>query len=178
MNTPRADSVAIDSPEHRLKLQELVSVHYLGCDIGDLEMATGMMLRDVRFTLPPFGLVFTNREQTKGGLADVITKLPRQFRHRPAGFRFATPDRETLRAYFTTSIVSCLNGRVHAIGDIKVDTVMGEGELVVSAWEVSPIYFRGLISGGTLARLPRFLLTVVPFLLPSDVRKLFVAARS
>ncbi len=177
MTVPNQDRPAIDSPEHRLRFQEMVAVHYLGCDLGDLEMATEMMLEEVRFTLPPLGESFANRDEVKVGLAQVIQKLPRVARHRPAGFRFAAVDQTTLRAYFTTHIMSCLNGRVHAIGDITVDAVLRDGALWVSAWEVCPIYFRGLISGGKLARLPRLLLATVPFLLPSDARALFAAVR-
>jgi hypothetical protein len=44
-------SSELDTPAHRLAFQELVAVHYLGCDIGDLGLATSMMLPDVRFTL-------------------------------------------------------------------------------------------------------------------------------
>lgn len=166
----------IDSTANRQQLRDMVAVHYQGCDHGDLDRATSMMLEDVRFTLPPLGQSFVNREDTKAGLAEVITKLPPMIRHRPAGFRFSTTDSETLRAQFTTHIMSCVTGGVHAIGDITVDAVERGGELVVRAWEVKPIYFRGLISAGTLAWFPRLLLTLVPFLLPRDVRVLFRAA--
>lgn len=166
----------LDSTENRLRLQEMVAIHYLGCDTGDLDLATSMMLDDVRFTLPPLGQVFTSRAETRAGLAAVITKLPRMSRHRPAGYRFSTPDRATLRASFITHIMSCVDGSVHAIGDITVDAIALGGKLVVSAWEVRPVYFRGLIAAGELAWFPRLLLAVVPFALPRDVRELFVAA--
>lgn len=178
----------IDTTHHRGLLQDLVAQHYHGCDNGDLNLATSMMLEDVQFTLPALGQRFTNREQTKAGLATVITKLPKMSRHRPAGFRFSSPDPGTLRACFTTHIMSCVDGQVHAIGDITVDTILRDDAglrgdaglqsdtLVVRSWEVCPIYFRGLISAGKLAFLPRLLLATVPFLLPREVRELFEAA--
>ena len=74
--------------------------------------------------------------------------------------------------------MSCLTGEVHAIGDITVDAIVQDGALRVTAWRVDPIYFKGLISGGRLALLPRLLLRAVPFILPADVRALFTAAAS
>ncbi len=135
-----------------------------------------MMLDDVRFTLPPLGQVFTDRAQTRQGLATVITKLPPMFRHRPTGFRFTEPAPGTLRASFVTHIMSCVDGSVYAIGDIVVDTIVRDGRLVVTAWEVRPVFFRGLITAGRLALLPRLMLTVAPFVLPADARALFRAA--
>lgn len=170
------ESMATDSLEGRRALEELVALHYLGCDRGDLELATSMMGDDVLFTLPPLGQRFTGRAETQRGLAQVITKLPRQFRHRPAGFRFSVPRPGTLRAEFTTHIMSCVDGTVHAIGDIQVDAAAAGGRLIVSQWEVRPVYFRGLITGGRLAPLPRLLLRAVPFLLPAEARALFRAA--
>ncbi len=168
--------MSIDTPENRARFQDLVAQHYLGCDTGDLGLATAMMLPDVKFTLPPMGLVFNGPAETRRGLADVITKLPRMARHRPAGFQFVEKEPGTLRATFTTNIMSCVDGRVHAIGDITVDAILHEGRLAVRAWEVRPIYFQGLLVAGRLARLPRLLLTLVPFLLPKEVRALFAAA--
>lgn len=166
----------LDGAEARLQLQDLISLHYLGCDTGDLDLATSMMLDDVRFTLPPLGQVFVNKAQTKSGLATVITRLPRMSRHRPSGIRYSRPDPSTLRASFTTHIMSCADGGVHAIGDITVDAIRRDSRLVVRAWEVRPIYFKGLISAGKLAPVPRLLLAIVPFILPAEVRELFRAA--
>jgi SnoaL-like domain len=176
--SPAVSSSELDTPALRLALQELVAVHYLGCDTGDLELATSMMLPDVCFTLPPLGQRFDSPAATRTGLAQVITKLPRMFRHRPAGFRFVVLEQHTLRATFTTHIMSCVDGSVHAIGDITVNAVLRDGALRVSAWEVRPIFFRGLIHGGRLAWLPRLFLTIMPFALPADVRALFAAAAS
>lgn len=166
----------IDSIENKRRLEELIAVHYQGCDENNLDLATSMMRDDVLFTLPPLGQRFTSKAATKQGLAQVITKLPKLFRHRPAGFRFSTPDAATLRAQFTTHIMSCVDGSVHAIGDITVDAELDERGLLVRAWEVRPIFFRGLITAGTLAPLPRLFLRLCPFLLPKDVRDLFAAA--
>lgn len=167
--------MSIDTPAHRLDLQDLVAAHYAGCDTGDLALATARMLPDVRFTLPPLGQVFTDREQTKAGLAQVITKLPPMFRHRPTGYRFSSPAADVLRAEFVTHIMSCVDGSVHALGDIRVDAVLHDGALAVRVWEVRPVYFRGLITAGRLAPIPRVLLALVPFLLPAEARELFRA---
>lgn len=81
--------------------------------------------------------------------------MPKMSRHRPSGTRFSSPAASTLRANFTTHIMSCLDGAVHAIGDITVDTVLRDGAL---AW------------------FPKVMLTLAPFVLPKDVRDLFAAA--
>ena len=41
----------MDTVENKRKLEELIAIHYLGCDENDLELATSMMRDDVLFTL-------------------------------------------------------------------------------------------------------------------------------